>query len=77
MAKEPAKVNLTFERVPVRLVERRGPALVVEYDRPGAGPARAIVPEAAVEDGAASVEDLALGIPYGVPWEELWTPART
>jgi hypothetical protein len=41
----------------------------------GTGPHRAIVPADQIRDGDASADTLALGIPYGAPWEFLYEPS--
>lgn len=72
MPKEPVTVKIT-----VRLVEQRGPSAVVEYARPDGSPARAILPAGLVQDGAVEAGELELGIPYGLPWEEICQLAAT
>jgi hypothetical protein len=55
--------------IPVTIIEARGETFLVEYN--AGGLKRAIIPGSEVKDGQADVEILALGIPYGLPWEEM------
>lgn len=58
--------------VPVTVIEQRGSdACLVEY-QVGALK-RAVVPNAMIADGQVEAGDLALGIPYGLPWESMLT----
>lgn len=57
-------------RVAVRVIETRGETVLVEY-RDALGLRRTLVPVQAVEGGKASEEELAYGVPYGLPWEDL------
>lgn len=72
MPKDPVEVTQTMTRV--RVVEQRGPAVVVEY---AGGQKRAVVPAESLVDGCVSTETLDFGIPYGLPWEQLLQPAVT
>ncbi len=72
MAKEPVEVKVTLTQV--RVIEKRGPACVVEY---AGGLKRCIVPADEIVDGSVSVETLEAGAPYGLPWERLVTLSAT
>lgn len=54
--------------VPVRVVEQRGKSAVVEWVD-GEGPHRAVIP--APKGELVEEESLAMGIPYGLPWESI------
>ena len=60
----------------VKVVCIQGHAALVECVDKGV-PRRFVVPREAVDGGSVSPEELALGIEYGEPWEELWTPQVT
>jgi hypothetical protein len=62
--------------VDVKIIRYQGRAALVECVDKGV-PRRFVVPREAVDGGSVSPEELALGIEYGEPWEELWTPQVT
>jgi hypothetical protein len=65
------------ERVPVSLVGRYGPSVLVEWVIDGRSK-RAVIPAQAIaHDGTADRAELDLGVPYGLPWESLVTPTVT
>jgi hypothetical protein len=49
------------------IVDVQGQAALVEYDAGGGRLKRVLVPRSLVN----AIDDLDMGIPYGVPWEEL------
>lgn len=57
-------------KVPVRVLRQAGYAALVEW-LVGDVPQRAYVPVGLVTDNMGDPDALALGIPYGVPWEDL------
>jgi len=60
-------------RVPVRLISKARKTALVEWDD-GDDLARAYVPADTIdENGTIAEDDLALGVRYGLPWEELLT----
>lgn len=60
----------------VKVVCYQGRAALVECVDNGV-PRRFVVPREMVEGGSVSPELITLGIEYGVPWEELWSPQVT
>ncbi len=61
----------------VKVLQTHGPAALVEWSD-ATGPHRGIVPAAAVVDGTdVDPIELAHAIPYGAPWEILYTPSVT
>lgn len=54
----------------VRVISRKGGAVLVEWASPD-GLKRVVVPAGSLRDDEVSEEELALGIEYGLPWEEL------
>jgi hypothetical protein len=70
MAKDPIEVKV--RKFPVRVIEKRGPARLVEYKTGAGNLARVVVPDDAIDDqGMVLEDDLNLGIPHGLPWEQL------
>jgi hypothetical protein len=63
-------------KMEIKVIREQGQAVLVECVDNGV-PRRYIVPREAVDGGSVSPEELALGIEYGEPWEELWTPQVT
>jgi hypothetical protein len=56
---------------PVTVIENRGPAVLVEYKKDGRL-FRTIIPQEELINGQVDEYTLAaLGIPYGLPWEEM------
>ncbi len=62
--------------VDVKIIRYQGRAALVECVDNGV-PRRFVVPREVVEGGSASPDLVSLGIEYGEPWEELWTPQVT
>lgn len=62
------------ETIPVRVVEQRGPSVVVEY---AGGLKRCIIPAENVTSGGVDPQTLEDGIPYGIPWEQVLTLSAT
>ena len=60
----------------VRVVQYDGQAALVEY-RHNDVLERRIVPRDAVRGDEADLDQLDLGIEYGLPWQELWSPEVT
>ncbi len=67
----------------VKVLQQQGPAALVEWSD-ATGPHRGIVPASAVVGGRTSEAgdevdpiELAHAIPYGAPWEILYTPSVT
>lgn len=65
-------------KVRVKVVENRGPSVLVEYQEKAGEKGekvtlkRCVVPFAAVdEDGKVDAGILELGVPYGIPWESV------
>lgn len=54
----------------VNIIEYRGESALVEFVD-DSKLKRAIIPASEVKDGKVDAEILALGIPYGLPWEDL------
>src|SRR5512146_3595940 len=74
MPKDPVEVVIKMQAV--RVVEMRGPdTALVEWEDQGLH--RALIPAGEIIEGAVSVETLSLGIPYGLPWEQLLTLSAT
>lgn len=65
------EINTT---VPVRVIEQRGPSVVVEY---GGGMKRCIIPAEEVTSGGVDPATLEMGAPYGIPWESVLTLSAT
>lgn len=55
-------------QTPVTLIESRGESVVVEY---AGGMKRVIIPLGQVQEGKVSADILEMGVPYGLPWEDL------
>jgi len=55
--------------VAVRLIGRKGPTALVEW-QVGDDYARAHIPPEKIENGKVDANALEAGIPYGVPWED-------
>lgn len=58
------------KKVAVTVVRTEGDAVLVEYAAKG-DLVRVVVPDKCVQDGQAPLSDLEVGIPYGLPWEDL------
>lgn len=60
----------------VTVVRIDGQAALIEYRHNGV-PERRIIPRAVLDGASVDPETVELGIAYGEPWEELWTPEVT
>ncbi len=60
-------------RVSVKVLQQRGQAALVEYLDPAGTLHRVTIPASEIHDNEVAGVTLAMGIEYGLPWEELLT----
>ena len=64
------------EIITVKVVEQRGPSVVVEWEDAGSA-RRSVLPAPCVDDGQCALEDLRAGAPASIPWQDYFESTIT